>query len=141
MSAPFIESRLVEDRPRTEVRHYPVAPSARTAKPDVRVRVRIVEQTPRRVSRVAVVTGKALMFGAVAFVAFSASSLAGNVMVESSRCEGIRAVARANEARAAEANLQNTVDRLSSVSAIEEWAQLHGFVAPDQLAKSAAAHD
>jgi len=77
---------------------------------------------------------------------FFASSLAGHVMVEKARREGISARQRAGDARKAGALLRARVDALTSLGAVEAWANSHGFVAPDGVGRplmgggSAATH-
>ncbi len=63
---------------------------------------------------------------------YLASSLAGQVMVEKARREGIGARKRAYQANLAESSLRRSIDELTSFSSLEAWAAGHGFVAADQ---------
>jgi hypothetical protein len=74
---------------------------------------------------------RVLAFGLIASVAYLGGGLAGQVMLEQARREGLWARERAREARRAEAFLRKRVDDLSSFTAIHRWAASHGFVAPE----------
>lgn len=79
------------------------------------------------------VLAAATVFVTVGGLTFFASSLLGHVMVEKARREGISARGRAMEARKAESTLRSRIDSLTSLGAVEAWAQAHGFVAPDGI--------
>src|SRR5688572_33048980 len=86
-------------------------------------------------------------FVIIAGLTFMASSLAGQVMVEKARREGLRASERAREARKVEAVLRQKIDYLGSLGTVEAWATSHNFVAPDgviqpaqQVTRVASAH-
>lgn len=64
---------------------------------------------------------------------FFASSLAGQVMVEKARRDGLRAVGRAREAAKEVALLRDKVQAMTQASAVDNWAQENGFVSPDSL--------
>lgn len=94
-----------------------------------RPQLRVVTRSRTKVVRIAI--ARCVMFGVVALATSAASSLAGSVMVEKARRDGIRAVERSRDARAAEAVLRTKVNELTSLSAIQDWAYSHGFEAPD----------
>ena len=96
---------------------------------NTRPRVRVTSRSRANVAQL--VIARCVMFAVVALTTSAASSLAGSVMVEKARREGIRAVDRARDARAAEAILRTKVNELTSVASIQEWALSHGFQAPD----------
>jgi hypothetical protein len=77
-----------------------------------------------------------LLFALVAAVAYVASALTGNVMMEKARRDGILAQERAREARAAEGALRESIDDMTSLDALNDWACAHGFSAPEQLARA-----
>lgn len=91
-----------------------------------------------RVATRARVRGKSnLLTAAVAFLgltyaSFSAASLAGSVLTEQARREGIQAMARTRAARMAEATIAAQVDELKSLRVIDQWARQNGFVAADR---------
>lgn len=66
----------------------------------------------------------------VAFT-YVAGSLGGQVLLEKARRESLHSLARAQEARQAEAVLRHQVDGLLSLDSIAGWARANGFVAPD----------
>lgn len=86
--------------------------------------------------------GRVIAFGALSLAVFFSSSLAGQVMVEKARREGMRAVQRAKDATKEEALLRDKVQALTRESAIDAWATANGFVALEALnAKSASTDD
>jgi hypothetical protein len=54
-------------------------------------------------------------------------------MMEKARREGIRAQERARAARKAEIVLRQSIDAMTGLTALNDWAQAHGFRAPEQL--------
>lgn len=76
-----------------------------------------------------------VLFGLIAVAVYVASALTGNVMMEKARREGLDAQERARAARSAEVALRESIDSLTSLSALNDWACAHGFRAPEQLAR------
>jgi len=79
---------------------------------------------------------RVLLFGLIAAVVYVASALTGNVMMEKARRDGILAQERARAARAAEGALRESIDEMTSLDALNDWACAHGFSAPEQLARA-----
>jgi len=77
------------------------------------------------------------LFGLIVAAVYVAGGLAGNVMMENARREGLRAQERARAAHASEVALRESIDSLTSLSALNDWACAHGFRAPEQLARPA----
>jgi hypothetical protein len=73
-----------------------------------------------------------LAFLGLTYGFFSAGSLAGSVLAEKARRDGIEALGRAKAARSAEIVLERKLDSMKSLGAIESWAAANGFVAPDR---------
>jgi hypothetical protein len=84
----------------------------------------------------AVFIARGTLFLALTAVTCATSSLAGQVMVEKARREGIRAAERASVAKNAEAALRTQVNLLTSDRSIETWAQENGFVTIDSTVGS-----
>jgi hypothetical protein len=84
-----------------------------------------------------IVLARAALFGVVTLSIFFSSSLAGQVMVEKARRDGLHAVVRAKEATKEEAMLREQVLSMKRSSAIDTWAQENRFVAPETNALSA----
>lgn len=74
-----------------------------------------------------VVLMRSMLFGLLVAIAYGASSLAGQTIMEQARREGIRSQERARQAKMDVAVLRQRVDRLSSFRAIESWALSHGM--------------
>ena len=70
-------------------------------------------------------------FLTIAAAAYVAGTLGGQVLMERARRQSLWSMARAQDARQAEAVLQRQVDAMTSLSAIQNWAKANGFVAPD----------
>lgn len=87
-----------------------------------------------RVSVATKVGARMMQFGMATLVFFMCSSMAGQVMVEKARREGLSAASRAKEATKAEALLRTQIQDMSSTSAIDQWALAHGFQASEVLA-------
>jgi len=100
--------------------------------------IAVRSQTKRRAkSRSKVFTnivGGVTLFGAVALTTFLVSSMAGQVMVEKARREGISAQRRAIDAKRVEGGLRVRINELTGFTAMDNWALSHGFVAPDRPA-------
>jgi cell division protein FtsL len=90
-------------------------------------------QTKKRVSTA---IGQVASFAFVTAVAFSTFSLAGQVMVEKARREGIRAEALAQETSREIADLRGQVQDLSSSKTIDDWAIANGFIPTESVPKA-----
>lgn len=66
-------------------------------------------------------------------VTYGFSCLAGNSLMEYARRDSIRAAERTKAARADVARLRARVDRLTTMSAVDRWAESRGFVPPEGL--------
>ena len=94
---------------------------------------------PRRKPRSAASTlNRFLAFGTIACASYLVSSLAGQVMVEKARREGIRAVGRATSARKVEEELNKRLNQLTSLQSIQGWAKAHQFFTPAELVQAGA---
>ncbi|MBI5707786.1 MAG: hypothetical protein HZC36_12450 [Armatimonadetes bacterium] len=71
------------------------------------------------------------VFFTVVALTYVVGSLSGQVLLEKARRESLQSLARAQEARQAEAVLQHQVDGLLSLDSIAGWARANGFIAPD----------
>lgn len=80
----------------------------------------------------AVVLGRFITFVVLSSVTYLGSSMAGQVMVEKARREGIVAQRRAREAKRSEAGLRSRINELTGFTNLESWATAHGFIAADQ---------
>ena len=78
--------------------------------------------------RVSTVVGQIASFAIVAGISFSTLSLAGQVMVEKARRDGIRATARARQTSREIADLRAEVQDLGSSRSIDDWAAANGFI-------------
>lgn len=99
-----------------------------------------IESQPRPQLRVEVGTGPSLArqivgsliaFSLVMLLTVGVSSLAGQVMVEQARRDGIRANQRLHSAISAQATLAKQIEVLSNSRDLEQWALRNGFVAPE----------
>ena len=77
-----------------------------------------------------------LAFTALTYIFYSAASLAGSVLAEQARRDGLAAAARAKAATHEMNFLERRLDALRSMGAIEQWAIQNGFVAPDRAPHS-----
>jgi len=100
------------------------------SKPRVHVRVQVTERRQARTNPALFIATRAIVFGVICLFTYATSSLAGQVMVEKARRQGIAAKERAIEARRAEATIRERVDSLTSARSIEEWALAHGLQTP-----------
>lgn len=90
------------------------------------------EQARRRSEAWGNIANSAALFICIAGTVYLVSSMVGQVMVEKARREGIRAASRSIEAKKAESMIRRHVEALTSLSAVDEWASAHGFLAPDK---------
>ena len=72
----------------------------------------------------------AAAFSLIVLLVFGASNLAGNVMVERARRDGISANQRLRAARAAQATLAREIEALSNEEDLLAWGKRNGFAAP-----------
>ena len=77
-----------------------------------------------------------LAFVGLTYIFYSAASLAGSVLAEQARRDGLTAAARAKAATQEMTFLQRRLDGLKSLGAVDRWAAQNGFVAPDRAAHS-----
>ena len=82
-----------------------------------------------------------LAFVGLTYGFFSAGSLAGSVLAEKARRDGISAIARAKTARAEESILSQRLDELKSLKSIDTWAAQNGFVASDRMLQASLPQD
>ena len=82
------------------------------------------------------VSAAILAFVGLTYVFYSVASLAGSVLAEQARRDGLVATARAKAATQEMTFLQRRLDRLKSLGAVDQWAAQNGFVAPDRAANS-----
>lgn len=78
--------------------------------------------------RVSTIVGQIASFAIVAGISFSTLSLAGQVMVEKARRDGIRATSRARQTSREIADLRAEVQDLGSSRSIDDWAAANGFI-------------
>lgn len=102
-------------------------------KPQLRVEQGV---RPSAISRIAT---KSVVFGVMTLSIFFASSLAGQVMVEKARRDGIRAAERLKAATKEEAILRDRVLSMTRSSSVSAWAQENGFVSLDTVAEESGA--
>src|SRR5688500_3275095 len=81
-------------------------------------------------------TAAFLALAGLTYAFYSASSLAGSVLAEQARRDGLVAAARAKAATQEMNFLQRRLDGLKSLGAVDRWAAQNGFVAPDRAAHS-----
>ena len=72
------------------------------------------------------------VFLGLTYAFFSVGSLAGSVLGEQARREGLSAISRAAAARAEETVLSRRLDELNSLKSIDAWAAQNGFIAADR---------
>jgi hypothetical protein len=96
-------------------------------KPQLRVEQGI---RPSTLSRV---VARSVVFGVLTLGIFFASSLAGQVMVEKARRDGIRAAERLKTAGKEQAILRDRVLSMTRSSTVSAWAQENGFVSLDAI--------
>lgn len=104
----------------------PILRTTTVASPTLRISTRAKSKP-----RVNVLAASVAFLGLV-YAFYCAASLAGSVLAEQARRQGIEAVARAKSARAAEVNLERRLDALRSLGAIDAWAAQNGFVPADR---------
>jgi len=76
---------------------------------------------------------RAALFTLLTLGIFFASSLAGQVMVEKARRDGLRAVERNKAAIKDVARIRDRVQELTSSAAIQQWAEINHFIPPEGL--------
>lgn len=76
-------------------------------------------------------TTRLVVFGIVFVGTYVVSAVSGQVLLAAAHREEIRARSRAARAQQREGELRAELDELTSTAAIQEWAQNHGFIAPD----------
>jgi hypothetical protein len=109
----------------------------RAAAPEVKLRARVLERRRSKSAIVGLLLVHSMMFSMIAGLTYGASSLYGQVMVESARRDRIEAKERADQAKKGEVLLRERLDKLTQAAAIDEWAFAHGFRAPDGLGQPA----
>ena len=92
-------------------------------------RLRVVEGV--RPSTIRQVLNWTLASTVICLATFGTSSLAGHVMVEKARRDGITAAKRLRAATAAQAVLTRQIENLSNDKEMNQWAIRNGFVAPE----------
>ncbi len=108
------------------------APSVRR-RPSRRLTERALRTArPRRMAWVETLLHSVLAFGGAALAVSCVVSLAGNVLLESSRRATIEMGARLRSEEGARAELRGRVEALASAEAVEGWARGHGLLAADE---------
>jgi hypothetical protein len=82
----------------------------------------------------------AAAFSMIVLLVFGASNLAGNVMVERARRDGIGARQRLRAAVAAQSILAREIEALSNEEDLLAWAERNGFVAPHSPVKTSGSN-
>lgn len=106
--------------------------SAIPATRSIDVRTRTKRTAKSRSKSASLLASRMLVFSVVAFCTYLASSMAGQVMVEKARRDGIAAQRRATDAKRTEGGLRSRINELTGFTAMDTWALGHGFVAPDR---------
>lgn len=107
------------------------SPSSTIQSPAMPRVVRRVRTKKKAESAAAELTFRAVGFVCIAWLAFMASGLAGQLMLEQARREHLAAAGRCRVATRDEALLRAKLDEMTSASKVEEWATAHGYVAAD----------
>lgn len=127
--------RVVEERRRVD--YSSVAPLAVTKPVTTAEPVVTVPRNPgRQKARSNVLTrvvDRGIVFGVVAFLAYSGSNLMGNAFVERARQDAISARKQTLIAQKSEASLRAKVNDLTSIDRVSDWATAHGMVTADGL--------
>ena len=95
--------------------------------PRVRIKTRVVGKNNSAVY----VLRKVMLLGVFTFVGFVSSTIVGQVMLEKVRHEGIATRQLLVDAHKTENTVRHEVDSLTNPIVVEEWAETHGFVAPE----------
>ena len=103
----------------------------RPARPQLRVEIGVQPSVKSKVF------AKSALFAVLTLSFFFSSSLAGQVMVEKARRDGLHAVERARDASKETAILRDRVQDLTRGSAIDSWALENGFTTPELMAMQA----
>ena len=138
MSALPVIEPIVEPAPRTRTAPRPTTRTApRIAPrfpepiiielPSVRTRKGRSKKAKTQ-KRVSTIVGQVATFAVITGIAFSTISLAGQVMVEKARRDGIRATALARQTSREIADLRGEVQDLASSRSIDDWAAANGYV-------------
>jgi hypothetical protein len=116
-----------------QVIHRPLRRHVPATQPIAPMREQAVERVKQKpkTNVAAVVAMKAGLFVSVMGLVYGASSLGGQVMVESARQQRIEAIERAADARGAVVSLNRQLDRLTGHGGIDRWALGHQFKSPD----------
>jgi|GEM_PF-2419979 len=107
--------------------HKPIIIARPKAKPELRV------EQGTRPSVLTLILSRAALFTLLTLGIFFASSLAGQVMVEKARRDGLRAVERNKAAIKDVARIRDRVQELTSSAAIQQWAEINHFIPPEGL--------
>ncbi len=124
-------------RPQPIAQPRPLTRTRPSAIPEVRSNSRVIERKRALSNVIGAVVVKTMLFCTVASFAYGAMSLAGHVKVEGARRETLRAKERVADAKKSETLLRERLDKLTAAASIEEWANAHGFTAPDGLTQPA----
>ncbi|CAN5566854.1 hypothetical protein BH11ARM1_BH11ARM1_04340 [soil metagenome] len=76
---------------------------------------------------------RVVLFGVVGYSTFAASSICGQMKLESARQDRKQAIAKASDAKVAVEQLTRQIDQQTSSANIERWALAKGFISPDGL--------
>ena len=79
------------------------------------------------------VIARSALFGVIALSCFFSSSLAGQVMVEKARRDGLRSIERSRTVAREESLLRQSVQSITQASAIATWAEQNHFIPPEEL--------
>jgi len=101
------------------------------ARPKAKPELRVEQGT--KPSVLTLILSRAVLFALLTLGIFFASSLAGQVMVEKARRDGLRAVERNKAATKEVALIRESVQALTSSTAIQAWAERNGFIPPEGL--------
>ncbi|HTQ09619.1 MAG TPA: hypothetical protein VMI31_06065 [Fimbriimonadaceae bacterium] len=101
------------------------------ARPKAKPELRVEQGT--RPSILSLLLAKAVLFAMLTLGIYFASSLAGQVMVEKARRDGLRAVERNQAASKEVAFLRDQVQAITDSSAIASWAELNHMIPPEGL--------
>jgi len=136
---PFVEpapSTRTRTAPRTSPRTAPRFPEPIIIElPRVKTRRGRIQKVQTK-KRVSTIVGQLASFAAVTGITFFACSLAGQVMVEKSRRDGMRATARARQTSRDIAELRTQVQELASSRSIDEWAAANAFIPTESAPKA-----
>lgn len=118
--------------PRTGIIATPRSVSRPVTAPRVRIKTRVI---PKSNTSVYVLRKLTTLFTCM-FAAFLLSTISGQVMLEKVRREGILARQLVVDSHKIENSERRQLDAITNPIAIEEWAEAHGFVAPEAQIES-----